>query len=683
MENCFRFLINVDQCLNMSNFDIFFYKLESQHKFHLNQVQLFGDSPDSSLHSAIDNIRMYLDKYPYHVGDFQIIVTMRGAFHKDPTDWEQTLLYRLLQLDHYLRQARIFFNSREHVDKALNLIMLYDVDFSKTLPKLERYMISTRFQHDCKLLLRHLGMEDMESETMDLTPVLEAYATSDHCDPAAKELAYRFQTFRTAAVSVPDSPDTAPLEPEEAEGTLVSAKPIHDPLLAQFAMFLKDQLFNFQVFEAQIDRNNRRQNTLALLRVVDFINMSVEPTVGVDGKPTNLSLLRRCANNWEKAFSDPGLEQRYSAMLYFYQQRLKHVANSLEDPRFTNSKAQALPQQNTPSANAIASSETIFSSNKPEDQGKDLKAKLKKYLSTRHGTGSLVPQWESLYASIKNSLNRMEHELKLYAEDLSRQYATILDKRKKETLTWQNQFYLADEHTEKNISQVGQEREELLEQLKSPHMTPSLSYQDQLNMENSLEQANLSIRFYLHCMSMTTVGNFLLLLLSCAGLFVLHYTVLQPYALQSMDTLLCYLLYILAVVVLMTFAYHMPYQHFRRKLKKAIEDLQDDMDKYIRGYFEKADHFARYINLLNRLDSLTRYYRLLQRAYRSTHRLSQGYLWHKIQVQNHLNKLNYFQGLIDLCTEAGEIPENAKSLPEVDGDRVKDVVDSPVYWPQS
>lgn len=33
MENCFRFLINVDQCLNMSYFDIFFYKLASQHKF--------------------------------------------------------------------------------------------------------------------------------------------------------------------------------------------------------------------------------------------------------------------------------------------------------------------------------------------------------------------------------------------------------------------------------------------------------------------------------------------------------------------------------------------------------------------------------------------------------------------------------------------------------------------------
>jgi len=103
MENCFRFLINVDQCLNMSHFDIFFYRLQSQHRFHLSQVQLFGDCDDSSLHNAITDIRMYLDKYPYHVGDFQIIVTMRGHFRKDPEHWQETLLFRLMQLEHELR----------------------------------------------------------------------------------------------------------------------------------------------------------------------------------------------------------------------------------------------------------------------------------------------------------------------------------------------------------------------------------------------------------------------------------------------------------------------------------------------------------------------------------------------------------------------------------------------------
>ena len=29
MDRCFHFLINVDQCLNMSNFDMFFYKINN------------------------------------------------------------------------------------------------------------------------------------------------------------------------------------------------------------------------------------------------------------------------------------------------------------------------------------------------------------------------------------------------------------------------------------------------------------------------------------------------------------------------------------------------------------------------------------------------------------------------------------------------------------------------------
>ena len=37
----FNFYINVDQCLNMSNFDMFFYKLQSERKFHLSNAQFF------------------------------------------------------------------------------------------------------------------------------------------------------------------------------------------------------------------------------------------------------------------------------------------------------------------------------------------------------------------------------------------------------------------------------------------------------------------------------------------------------------------------------------------------------------------------------------------------------------------------------------------------------------------
>ena len=108
MGECFRFLINVDQCLNMSNFDIFFYKLASQKKYHLNEVRLFGDSTAMSLQGAIEDIRMYLNKYPYHVSDYQLIVAMRKQYQSDLTAWNQTLLYRLIQLYDELQKEHIF-----------------------------------------------------------------------------------------------------------------------------------------------------------------------------------------------------------------------------------------------------------------------------------------------------------------------------------------------------------------------------------------------------------------------------------------------------------------------------------------------------------------------------------------------------------------------------------------------
>ena len=49
MERCFNFLVNVDQCLNMSNFDMFFYKLQSSSLFHLNNVQFNSEDPATSL----------------------------------------------------------------------------------------------------------------------------------------------------------------------------------------------------------------------------------------------------------------------------------------------------------------------------------------------------------------------------------------------------------------------------------------------------------------------------------------------------------------------------------------------------------------------------------------------------------------------------------------------------------
>lgn len=671
MENCFRFLINVDQCLNMSYFDIFFYKLASQHKFHMSSVQMFGAAAQNSLGAAANSIRTYLDKYPYHVGDYQIIVAMRTTFREDRTGWQDTMLCRLLVLDRELRNARILVNSREHMEKAMNLIMLYDVDYSADLPDLGRYMESGRLQRDCIRLLELLSLSDTPQPPDVLDQALCAYRSRKDWDENVADLLQDFfQARRKSHQQIQTMADY--VEPAEGSGTAL------EPLSMDLAKFVRDRLCNVQLFEQQVDRNNRRQQTLALLRVVEFINMSTQLPEETLGQSPVVSLTQRCADNWRKIWKDTTLEQRYANMLRDYQRRLGHAATELETHSFSSLSTATLPRESIPKDDAITCDDGIFSEKDSSEQKNNLLEMLQ-VLDQNFSLRTIEADWEKAYADCRHLLDNMEVALENYAGSLSRKYAAVLEKRKKEMSQWQKNVYLSTEDTEEEIAKLAYQRDQRLHQLRMPQMMPSLNFQDQLNMENSLEQGNLLVRHYIQCLSAVNAGSFLLLLGMCAFITLGHYTFLQTYVFQDSGSVACYLVYLAAVLLFMLLCWLLPYNYFRRKLKVCISRFQKDAELFINGYYEKARHFSTYINLLNQLDFITRYHRLLTRANQTTHKLSQGYLWHKVQLRLHLSKLQFFQGLIDLGTPSHG--DCACPLPEIDGTQVSDYIDSQVYWP--
>ena len=92
MERCFNFLVNVDQCLNMSNFDMFFYKLQSSSLFHLNNVQFNSEDPATSLLGAARDIRMHLNKFPFQMSSVEFFTMVRdhlkdGLFSFPYSSW--------------------------------------------------------------------------------------------------------------------------------------------------------------------------------------------------------------------------------------------------------------------------------------------------------------------------------------------------------------------------------------------------------------------------------------------------------------------------------------------------------------------------------------------------------------------------------------------------------------------
>ena len=673
MENCFRFLINVDQCLNMSYFDIFFYKLASQHKFHTSSVQMFGDAAQNSLRGAANDIRMYLDKYPYHVGDYQIIVAMRASYSGPDADWGSSLLCRLLTLDHELRNARILVNSREQTEKALNLIMLYDVDYAANLPELGSYMESGRLQQDCNRLLKLLALSDDHSLDA-LEQALCAYqASEDHNIVAAELLQDFFRVRRKSYDQISALADHLDPIREEDEGA-------QQPMLSlELAKFVRDRLCNAQLFEQQVDRNNRRQQTLALLRVVEFINKSTARPEEVLGQSVTMTLAQRCAENWANVWQDTSLEQRYADMLREYQRRLGHAAMELETHSMGAITTSNLPDEDIPKDDAITCEDDIFSDRDPMGQKKNLQGIFRQVLDRNFSLRSISSDWEQAYNACKQLLEKLEYSLESYAGSLSRKYTIALEKRKKDSTLWQKSVYFSTPETESDIIRLAHERDLRLAELKTPRMNPSLNFQDQLNMENVLEQENLLIRHYIRSLGAITAGNFLLLVGLCLAMCLGHYSFLQTYVFQGLDSVAYYLIYAAAIAVFMLLCWMLPYNYFRKKLKGCIVRFQTAAETFINGYYEKARQFGNYINLLNQLDYITRYHRLLTRADQTTHRLSQGYLWHKVQIRNHLSKLQFFQGLIDLGTTSEEDPNCP--LPDINGTQVSDYIDSQVYWP--
>lgn len=678
MGECFRFLINVDQCLNMSNFDIFFYKLASQKKYHLNEVRLFGDSAAMSLQGAIEDIRMYLNKYPYHVSDYQLIVAMRKQYQSDLTAWNQTLLYRLIQLYDELQKEHIFMSSKEQAEKVLNLIMLYEADFSSDLPKLDNYLTSARLMRDCGLLFQEMGIDHSKRmERQELATYLCQYQKRETSDHALCNFMSAFLKVFVGDALVPDAyADDELFAAEKADEN-------NDGLLTDFISFVKEKLANYQVYEEMVDKNNRRGNILAQLRVVDFINMSVDEKEFQHEESGVIPLRDRCRKNWKIISEDTELEYRYAAMLHQYRIDLQNAEMDLEKPDISSPTSKPIPPKQIPSENEIHSSEGAFTSDDLQQQGYDFHEILEKFATNKFSPKSMRNEWEGVYQRVKCGLDKMDYDLQSYAEDLSSQYSALLEKRKKDTAAWDSPLYIADDSVQKAMSELDYERDARLKDLQSPHMSPSLKFQDQLNMENSLEQSNMDIQFYIGCMQKVTIGNMFLLLAVLIVLTIGHYTFLQPYVFQDSASLAEYLIYIAGIMILMLCTWRAPYRYFRNKLKKCIKKLQNDMDSYIRGYFEKAKHFKDYINDLNQLDYIHRYSRLQHRAYETKTKLSKGYLWHKSQVKVHLLKLKFFRELINAYSDQFREDEPAQTdLPTALGDQVEDVIDCPIYWPQ-
>ena len=650
MDECFRFLINVDQCLNMSMYDIFFYKLKNDLKFRLNQLQ---DSSEAAFVEAFQDIHMYLNKFPYHFKEYQIIITMRSPQESKESNWENCLLHRLLQLNQSLHDANLCMDSGPSADSALNLFLFHEAEVHHDKKALKSYLDSERLVGDCRLLLEYMAAYgNASAENARLTPILNEYQKKHPEDLAVIKVLKRFHNSRTGST---------------------------EELVSKLADFFRKLFVNFNVIDLQQARHLHhapRMNIGEMLRVVEYITASMEHT------PQSLG--SRCLVLWNSV-KDQDLEIKYSDMLFVYEQMLKHAHEQLElNPLPVDRKKTKLPEDFYKKADGIGTPDSAFQKEKVTEPV--MLTALADFLKVKHQPKTIRKAWEDAYSVMEQALPRMEPDLRSYAIDMGHIYTRRVEKRKKEALHWKGKRFFADENTLRKIAAEEKRLECYLNALRKPDLIPSLEFEKHAEAKAALTRANAQIQYYLDCLDINNRTNFAKLSLGAFLLTLQHYIWLQPFSFANCVSIQAVVVTLAIMLISMGLAGILPGVYYRKAIMNCARELKEELDKCVPEYHSRAEKFREYINTLDQLDRTGKLITIYRDQLAHTRRLERGCMWHKTRIQEHLIKLGAFRSLIDsgngrsrTCTFD---EKNCPTSELLTVRELNDIEQCCLYWPQ-
>ena len=687
MKN-FNFYINVDQCLNMSNFDMFFYKLQHDQKFYLTNVNFNGKEGMNTLNDAVHDIRSYIDRAPFLITNYRLIFGMRTRRKKQQDiRWRDTVLYRLLTIYYTLKEQKLFIKSKEAADKNVSVIMLYETDFTLDMPELLYY----ESIDDINVLIKEAGIDintvKNPGEIQDgLNDYLERLIGSrsrrkkeDFITRVFLTEYLEYMEKKKASMNSEVSEELKLYELRQRENEEEYLNKKRQSWLHSLNQFVKHRTEHYCVFIKEIDHNSLDQNLMALLSIVDYITSDLDYE-GDDELQTNESLRQLSEDNWRRSTNDKNIRDHYSKMMFFYNQRLLEAAD------FISRKERDLENGQIPAV--YEKPEQIEDNTRLAMRNREAYHNEITKLIHDFGWKSLIKkraeeEWKHTYSKLKEKLANLETELSDYARRLTVKYKKEISQRKADFGKERKSYGYSLEAIDNSLIEDYRQKDKLLEELKKPHMNSALMFQDQLNLENQLESSNSEIRFYVKCLKMIQTVNFLILILAGGGLFLSHYLLMQNYVFGNSQMILAMLGYILVTFFLFFPCWLAPYRYFQKKIQKALRVLHEATLKYIDGYFKKAQDFASYINVINEMDVLSSHIALLENYQRTTRIYARKMLWHKVKVKEHISKASYFENMYaTMDVEKFYQSEEERITQEPKIDFTSDVIDNWVYWPQ-
>ncbi|MBQ6628916.1 MAG: hypothetical protein IJH65_08880 [Methanobrevibacter sp.] len=661
----------------MSNFDMFFYRLQSENRFHLSNVQFYDDSGNNSLKKTFNEIRDYMDNTSIPIGDYRIVFGMR-AHRKEKPRWEETLLYRMIKIHYHLLESRLYIQSKDASDKSVSIIMLYDSDFLLGSSNLGTYIIND----DIKILLDRINLNpETIKDNNSIDAIKEHVSTNAEIDAITQSFIIGYINAFCLPSSIKSLGEECDIEhmlsqegSEEATGYFPGFK--EGKLdLALFAEYTENCIGYFSVFQKEIDANRLDENLLALLGIVDYITSDLDFGVLEEGDRSLATIKHLSEERWEKANNNNTIREKYGEMIFDYKENLQDELITMERRSKVFLDGEEAPVYKNPPE--IRGREGLQLLSEEEYRG-SFEELIRVFLNKSLKKDKNVNAWELTYNGIKDKVKNMEEELELYANDLSIRFKDTLTSRKLELEPFADNRIISRKDIGKKKDDSLRSKESCLEKLEGPRMNPSLQFQDQLNFMQALEKCNQEISFYISGLNKTIMGNFLLAIIMCAGTVFLHYILMQSYVLADKTKLIALFSYIAFCLVFSIVGISAPNYYFKKKIKSSLDSLKRSMVTYIRGYFEKINSFTTYINLLNQLDSLNSYLDQLNQAESKSVTYAKKFLWHKTKIKEHIRKCEYFDRLVN---SADIYSGNERDLVATKIDLNKDVINNVIYWP--
>ena len=648
----YRFFVNVDSCISEERYGHFFYKNRS---LSSNLLKVYSSSTlgyGGTFREQSADILSYINRFPHTINEYQIIFAIQSVV-SDKQDWEHTLLSKLLNIDYYLREAGIVNSSGDNPDCCINIFVVYKLVSNNDTQIDQTNYIDKRFSDECRILSNILGIHT------DSDVSYESFKSVKEINKDNVEKGQFFQRLFERMLLYAEQHKTINIE-NYIRSNIVS---------------------KYNINELFVNNSRLSEENCATFKIIEYITSEMRSS------PTNtIGFKDRCIQHWDAISSlpDAQIKKKYARLMGCYRANLEAYVKHVEQSSSDDTTLSKLPEYEIPHDDDINDDSSFFGSRKNTEKQLQEPIEIIEGFEAHMSTDrAIINNWETAYGKLITYSEDLNRQLKAYEIELRRKYTDVLKERQFSFVVDSQKTFLVDKNTEIDVENLCDRREHVLEKLKESQIAPHIMYQNQLNLENKIRQANENIEFYIDCISAINSRSFLLLILFLIAFVTVFYVLLQPSVLLPNGILFAGI-YLALVAIIMSFCWGLPRRRYKENIKQCLNDLKKSISGDLENYKENARKLRDYVNYSSILDYLERQIKIRKKALTDSNKRENAKRYYMSEALSHINRLSGFSDLINtyFTDDLQSILRSQSIYPQISGDgNIVDIVDCELFWP--